>query len=85
MTSIVISAVANGATEVQEVTVTVNITDRLAFDVDQLDAVCGLGRTRAFEEIQTGRLKARKAGRRTLVLREDLEDWLRALPEAGRS
>ena len=44
----------------------------------------GVGRTFIFEEIRSGRLKAKKAGRRTLVLREDLTAWLQALPSVDR-
>jgi hypothetical protein len=39
-----------------------------------------IGRTKAYEEINAGRLKARKAGRRTLITADDAEDWLSHLP-----
>ena len=39
-----------------------------------------IGRTKAYEEIYAGRLKARKAGRRTIITADDAEDWLRRLP-----
>jgi hypothetical protein len=48
-----------------------------------VDVFCkhyGLGRTRAYEEIAAGRLKARKLGRRTLIAADDAEDWLGHLP-----
>lgn len=41
----------------------------------------GLSRTKISGEIQVGRLPARKAGRRTLVMRSDLTRWLLSLPE----
>jgi hypothetical protein len=40
----------------------------------------GIGRTRAYEELKAGRLRARKAGRRTIISENDAEDWLRRLP-----
>ena len=40
----------------------------------------GVGRSTIFEDIKVGRLKARKAGRRTLILRDDLAAWLASLP-----
>ena len=40
----------------------------------------GISRTAAYREIQVGRLKIKKCGRRTLVSREDAEEWLRSLP-----
>jgi hypothetical protein len=45
-----------------------------------------IGRTMAYAEIKTKRLRARKAGRRTVITEDDAEDWLRCLPviEAGR-
>ena len=39
-----------------------------------------IGRTKAYEEINAGRLKARKAGRRTIITADDAEDWLSRLP-----
>jgi hypothetical protein len=40
----------------------------------------GLGRTLIFAEIKSGRLVARKCGRRTIILRSDLAQWLSSLP-----
>jgi hypothetical protein len=40
----------------------------------------GLGRTLIFAEIRAGKLVARKCGRRTLILKEDLMKWLQTLP-----
>jgi hypothetical protein len=48
-----------------------------------LQAFCGrydIGRTKAYEEINAGRLKARKAGRRTIIADDDAEEWLNLLP-----
>jgi excisionase family DNA binding protein len=45
----------------------------------------GIGRTTVYEEIRSGRLKAVKVGRRTLVPEEAGKDWLRSLPAAGES
>jgi hypothetical protein len=41
----------------------------------------GVGRTKAYEEIKAGRLRAKKAGRRTIVGDDAAEEWLRSLPE----
>ncbi len=48
-----------------------------------LQAKCG--RTTIYEEIRRGRLKARKIGRRTIILDEDLRRWLGTLPVCGES
>ncbi|WP_264050423.1 helix-turn-helix domain-containing protein [Methylobacterium flocculans] len=53
----------------------------LAFGIVQAAQVAGIGRSTVFEEINAGRLKARKAGRRTLILRDDLAAWLASLPQ----
>jgi excisionase family DNA binding protein len=44
---------------------------------------CGaynIGRTTAYEEIKARRLRAVKAGNRTLILRRDADAWAEALP-----
>jgi hypothetical protein len=40
----------------------------------------GLGRTKTYEEINSGRLRARKCGKLTIITEEDAEEWLRNLP-----
>jgi excisionase family DNA binding protein len=58
---------------------------RRAFPIDEFCRLYGIGRTTAYYEIATGRLRAVKVGRRTLVPHDAAEAWLAALPEAGRS
>ena len=41
-----------------------------------------IGRTKIYEEINAGRLVARKFGKKTLILRSDLRDFLNALPSS---
>jgi excisionase family DNA binding protein len=47
-----------------------------------LDAcrIAGIGRTKIYEAIAARHLKARKLGKRTIVLRSDLQDFLASLP-----
>jgi Helix-turn-helix domain len=40
----------------------------------------GPGRTTAYQEIKSGRLRGRKIGKRTIITEDDAEDWLRHLP-----
>ena len=40
----------------------------------------GIGRTKAYEEINAGRLKARKLGHKTISTQADAEAWLAGLP-----
>lgn len=53
---------------------------REAYTVRQACYVAGLGRTFLYEMMGTGKLPFRKAGRRRVILRHDLEAFLRALP-----
>jgi excisionase family DNA binding protein len=55
-----------------------------AMSVDEAAKVIGVGRTILFAEIRSGRLTARKCGRRTLITADDLDAWLQALPTAGK-
>jgi hypothetical protein len=60
---------------------------KLAYTIDELvDEGAGPGgpkRTKIYQDIKEGKLKARKAGRRTLILADDYRAYLQALPEAG--
>jgi excisionase family DNA binding protein len=42
--------------------------------------VAGLGRTTVYQAIAEGQLVARKVGKRTIILRQDLHRFLAALP-----
>lgn len=54
--------------------------DRLAYSVEEAAACLGLSRAHMYRMIAQGRLKPRKAGKRTLILRSDLVAFLEALP-----
>jgi excisionase family DNA binding protein len=43
----------------------------------------GPGRTKTYEELKSGRLRARKIGKRTIITEDDAEDWLQRLPVIG--
>lgn len=55
-----------------------------ALDIDDLAKKSKVGRTKIYDEIKHGRLKARKIGRRTLILAEDARAWLAAAPVMSR-
>jgi excisionase family DNA binding protein len=63
------------------------MTSPLAYSIAQACDVACAGRTILYDEIAKGRLRAVKRGRKTLILAEDLRDWLGALPaiEAKRA
>ena len=55
---------------------------REALSISEVCNATNLGRTKIFEAIAAGRLKARKFGSRTIVLTDDLRAFLAALPSA---
>jgi hypothetical protein len=57
--------------------------EQQAYDMRGFCRCYGIGRTLAYDEIKSGRLRVKKVGRRTLVARDDAEDWLANLPHAG--
>ena len=51
-----------------------------AISIEEFCRRYSLGRTKVYEEIKLGRLRARKIGRRTIVTQDDAENWLQHLP-----
>ncbi|MDE1152388.1 MAG: helix-turn-helix domain-containing protein [Micavibrio sp.] len=47
--------------------------------------IMGIGKTRLYEEIKLGKIKAVKCGRRTLISDVAIEEWAKALPDAQHS
>lgn len=54
--------------------------DTLAYSVSEACAAARVGRTALYQAINSGKLRAVKRGRRTLVLKDDLGRWLENLP-----
>jgi excisionase family DNA binding protein len=52
----------------------------LAYTISEACAEARAGRTALYEAIRAGALTARKRGRRTLILADDLRRWIEALP-----
>jgi excisionase family DNA binding protein len=53
---------------------------QLAHSAEDAAAQAACGRTTIFAAIKSGELKARKIGRRTVILDADLHAWLASLP-----
>lgn len=60
-----------------------NPFSKLAYSISDFCALVGLGRTGAFREIRTGRLRAVKVGRRTLIPAVEVKAWLDRLMTAS--
>ncbi|MGY8704605.1 helix-turn-helix domain-containing protein [Bradyrhizobium sp. 18BD] len=56
-----------------------------AMSIAQFCERYGLCRTKAYDELKAGHLRARKIGTRTIIAVDDAEDWLRRLPVLGGS
>jgi excisionase family DNA binding protein len=56
---------------------------KIAYQINEAVVASGLGRTTIYYEIKQGRLKAIKVAGRRLILREDLESFLRAASNAA--
>ena len=59
---------------------TTDIIQREGLSVAEACVVAGIGRTKIYEAISDGSLKARKFGKRTIILRSDLQSFLSGLP-----
>jgi excisionase family DNA binding protein len=55
---------------------------REALSIPEVCAATAIGRTKIYSAINDGSLKARKFGKRTIVLRSELQDFLTSLPSA---
>ena len=55
----------------------------LAYTVKEATAVAKLGTTSIYEAIKAGKIKPRKYGQKTLILHEDLKQFLEGLPVKG--
>ena len=61
------------------------ITSRAAYSIAEVCALTGLCRDTIYGAIRSGKLIARKHGRRTLVIERDLHRFLDDLPEASKA
>ena len=55
---------------------------QLSYAIAEVPAITGLGRTKIYEYMNSGKLKSRKIGKRRIILKEDLEHFLKNLEEA---
>ena len=52
----------------------------LAHSIQEAMKIANAGRTTIYRAISNGELVARKRGRRTIILADDLRRWLESLP-----
>ena len=57
-------------------------TEPIAYTIPDAGRVAGIGTTKLYDLIAAGTLDARKAGRRTVIMADSLNAYLRGLPPA---
>ncbi len=57
-----------------------NQLQKLAYSIADLAQIAGVSRSYLYQEIKSGRLAVRKAGRRSVVLHDSAQGWLESLP-----
>lgn len=78
--------VAANIARVSEMALNSGLTDRtdpvpkIAYRVSDATLATGLGRSSIYLAIKSGALRVKKCGRRTLILHDDLVEFLRHLP-----
>ena len=55
--------------------------EKLAYSIREVVEAGGGSRTVVYEAINTGTLKAKKRGKRTIILADDLIAYLKSLPD----
>ena len=55
--------------------------EMLAYKIPEAVQVAPVGKTRLYEALNSGALKAYKQGAHTIIMRDDLLAWLRSLPD----
>lgn len=52
---------------------------KISLSIEEVQGATGIGRTKIYAAINSGQLKARKYGKRTIVLKDDLDAFLSSL------
>ncbi len=58
---------------------------QLSYSIKEICSLTGIGQTKIYEAINEGNLMAKKYGRRTIILKDDLETFLKNLPDMKHS
>jgi hypothetical protein len=62
----------------------VPLAERVSLSPEEVSALTGFGMTSIRGAIKSKALKAKKHGRLTFILPDDVRTWLKGLPDAGR-
>jgi excisionase family DNA binding protein len=61
----------------------VNVSEAEHLTINEASALFRIGRTKLYELINSGHIRAFKLGRRTLVLASSVREFVETLPTAG--
>lgn len=61
------------------------LPDKLAFEVNEFCRLFSIGRTTFYEEVKARRLTVRKIGSKTIILADDVRQWMADLPSTAPS
>lgn len=56
---------------------------KAAMTVDEFCGWASIGRSKFYQEVNEGRIRLRKIGRKSVITMTDAQTWLDGLPEAG--
>lgn len=56
-------------------------TTPIVYTVEQAMKALGVGKSKLYEELNAGRIKAKKSGHRTLIPHASIQEWLANLPD----
>lgn len=59
--------------------------NKISYSIPEAVRITSLGRSTIYGAMKTGQLKARKCGKRTVILESDLSTFLKALPALGEA
>jgi excisionase family DNA binding protein len=88
-TSIPKLAATNGGGAIEECIMSTMVpgpvSGPFALSVNEAIKFSGIGRTKFYELLKNNQIPARKCGRRTIILKCELEEFLKSLPQVGRA
>jgi excisionase family DNA binding protein len=61
------------------------LTEKLALTIPEASELSNVCRSNVYLAVQSGALRARKLGRSTLILQEDLRSWVASFPDYSPS
>lgn len=55
----------------------------VVYSISEVLELVGISRSKFYQVINSGQIKVRKIGNRSIILADDLDVWLKSLPSIG--